>query len=464
MKFGGASIGTSVAMMQMLGIIMNEGEHWDNLIIVASALEGVTDMLLEAAHLAQLSNQRGYRRIAATIRTRHHAFADQLPLDVDGRTALKADLDRLLFDMIDTCQTVANTTSDNLAPRLSDIIVAVGERLSTTIIAALLRHNGKSSVMVDGKDIIVTNDVHGNASILVDRSQQKINDYLIPLLDSSHIPIITGFIGATTDGQLTTLGRGGSDYTASMISASVGSDEIWMWTDIDGMMSADPRQISDAQIISELSYREVTELAYFGARIIHTQMIPLLMQDKIPVRIKNVYKPKEAGTFIRESTNDEAQIKAVTSIQGLALTSEQSGSLSNVMEIVDETLFDILGHRADVMITSQSSSRSFICLVVPPNVGMNAGSRQRLQEAIGKQFDDQPLNIGWDVYPVSVITAIGDDIDQHPNLIASILQNLTTIAILAIAQGPSHCSFSIVVHENEMEQSLKQIHRLIVNT
>ena len=165
MKFGGASLGTAAALSQVLSIIIYEHERWDRVLIIASALEGVTDMLLEAAQLARVSNRRGYRRIAATLRTRHLALIDQLPFEATERNALKADIDQLLYDMLDQCQRVANILDDELTPNMSDAVVAVGERLSARIIAALLRQNDVRGIAVDGTDLLITDEVHGNANL-----------------------------------------------------------------------------------------------------------------------------------------------------------------------------------------------------------------------------------------------------------------------------------------------------------
>ena len=175
MKFGGASLGTATALTQVLGIIIHESERWDRILIVASALEGVTDMLLEAARQARISNRRGYRRIAATLRTRHLALVDHLPFDDTDRIALKADIDMLLSDMLDKFQKIAGNLNDELSPSMSDALVAVGERLSARIIAALLRQNDIRGVAVDGTELLVTDDVHGNANPIVPLTEQRVS-------------------------------------------------------------------------------------------------------------------------------------------------------------------------------------------------------------------------------------------------------------------------------------------------
>lgn len=461
MKFGGSSVGTTAALTQVLSIILHEHKHWDRMVLVASALDGVTDALLEAAQLAQLSNRRGYRRITATLRTRHLALIDQLPLGHVERNALHADIDRLLFDMLDICQGIANTHSDTLPPETSDAIIGVGERLSARIIAALLRQNGLRGVAIDATDLIITDSVYSNATPDMRLTGERIQQNLLPMLGRQIIPVITGFVGSTPDGKPTTLGRGGSDYTASILSTCIDASELWVWSGVDGMMTSDPREVPDARVIPELSYHEVAELAYFGARILHPRMIGPLYERRIPLRVKNVYKPQQPGTLIGDYSDEQtAGIKAVTSIQGVGLTAEYSGSLSGVAKLVDDTLFASIGSRADVMISSQSSSHSLLCFVIPTSAGLDivddvcAILQQRLHQ--------QPEGQVWQVRPISVLTAIRGGLDQHPELVARILLALDGVRILALAQGPSNCSFSVVVRPADAERALHQLHRLVL--
>lgn len=459
MKFGGASVGTTTALSQVLSIIIHESKRWDKVLIVASALEGVTDMLLEAAQLAQLSNQRGYRRIAATLRTRHMALIDQLPFGNMERSALQADIDALLFDMLEQCQSVANDMKDELSPKVSDSIVAVGERLSARIIAALLRQNELRGVAVDGTDVIITDDVHGNANPNLDLTTQRVNDVLVPMLDRNIIPVVTGYIGATLSGDTTTLGRGGTDYTASVLSALIKADELWIWADVDGMMSGDPREIPDAHVITELNYNEVAELAYFGAKILHAKMVVPLREQSLPLRIKNVFKPQETGTLVsHDEYDDPPSIKAVTSIQGLSLSRPSSGSMAGITKMVGNTLFETLGMRSEVMISSQSSNSSFLCLVIPTSIGIDGVDR--LRDAIEYKMSEYPEKMPWSIETLSVVTAIGNKLNQSPRLLAKVLDKLHDIQVYGLAMGPSNCSISVAISNNDTHRALALIHEL----
>ena len=463
MKFGGGSLGTAKALVQVLAIIIDESRRWDRMLIVASALEGVTDMLLEAALYARVGDQRGYRRIAATLRTRHMALVDQLPFDTSDRNALKADIDQLLSDMLDQCQKVAKNLNDELLPSMSDAVVAVGERLSARIIAALLRQNDIRGVTVDGAELIVTDDVHGNANPILQRTAENVMDLLVPMLEREIVPVVTGYIGATEAGETTTLGRGGTDFTASVLSALLEADALWIWTDVDGMMSADPREISNARVIPALDYNEAAELAYFGARILHAKMIAPLSKRAIPLRIKNIHRPHKTGTAISLSASGgRPVIKAVTSIQGLALTRPTSGTMAGITRLVGNTLFKTLGMRTEVMIASQSSSSSFLVLVIPTSIGIDGVDR--LQQALRAKMAEYPDKMPWTIETISLVTAIGNNISSSPGLLATALAKLDDIPILGLAVGPSNCSITVAVAQADSRAALQRIHELTVKT
>lgn len=459
MKLGGTSIGTVAALTQVLSMIIHESKRWDRILIVASALEGVTDMLLEAAHLARLSNRRGYRRIAATLRTRHLALIEQLPLDAVARKALQADIDQLWFEMLDQCQQVANHLNDELSPSLSDSVVAVGERLSARIIAALLRQNDIRAIAVDGTELLITDDVHGNANPNLALTAARVDDLLLPMVRRNMIPVVTGYIGATAAGATTTLGRGGTDFTASVLSALIAADELWIWTDMDGMMSADPREAPDAHVIAKLNYSEAAELAYFGARILHAKMIAPLADKSMPLRIKNIFKPRQTGTLVSSAVNDsEAVIKAVTSIQGLALSRPSSGSMAGITRMVGNTLFKTLGMRTEVMISSQSSSSSFLCFVIPTSIGIDGVDR--LQQAMKAKMAEYPQKMPWAIETVSMVTAIGSNLNHAPRLLAKALEKLDDIRVYGFAMGPSNCSMTVAVALEDAQTAVLRIHEL----
>lgn len=462
MKFGGSTVGTTSALTQVLSIVLHESTRFDRLMLVVSALDGVTDALIEAAHLAQLSNSRGYRRIAATVRHRHLALIEKLPLGTDEKNALQADIDRLLFDMLNTYQNIANAMGESIRPDVMDSVLSIGERLATRIVAALLRQNNVRGVAVDTHDLIITDDIFGNASPFFEKTQARIDANLMPMLDRNIVPVLTGFIGGTESGKITTLGRGGSDYSASTFAVCAKADEVWMWTDVDGIMSSDPEIIPEAQVIPELSYEEMAELAYFGARVIHPRMVAPLKEHLIPLRIKNVFKPQKEGTLVHNIPKPLERIKAVTSIQGVALSAARSGSVSEISSIVDDLLFKTIGTRADVMLSSQSSASSLLCFVIPTSAGHDAiiNVESHLNERLKKEHVDDE----WTVQPVTIITAIGSELNGFTNTTGKILQALHGIRLFTLAQGPTWCSLSLVISPQDSETALKRIHTLTLSS
>ena len=451
-----------MALTQVVSIILHEYEQWDHLVVVVSALEGVTDSLLEATQLAQLSNRRGYRRIVATIRQRHLSLIEKLPLSPSEHSTLQADIDQLLFEMLDQCQAIADSTHDKLPPDTIDVIIGVGERLSARIVAALLRENELRGVAIDTTDLIITDAIFGNATPNIPETRARIQSQLVPMLERKIIPVLTGFIGRTRTGKPTTMGRGGSDYTASILAVCTETDEVWMWTDVDGLMSADPREVPSAQVIEQMTYNEVAELAYFGARILHSRMILPLRDHNIPLRIKNVFKPQQTGTLIHGTeTDDIHRIKAVTTIQGIGLYSERSSPIGELAILVDRELADIIGTEAEVTITAQSSSESLLCFVIPTSAGPDAVLA--IEAAVEKALTDEPQFSHWDVMPVSIITAIGSGLTQKPEFVANIFSALSGISIKALLQGPSHCNISFVTSPKQVDEALHRIHDLIIS-
>jgi len=464
MKFGGSAVGTSASLTQVVSIVLQENERWDYLVVVTAALEGVTDALLEAAQLASLGNSRGYRRIVATVRTRHLAIVDQLPLDSNERSTLQADVDRLLFDLLDVCQSLAAYGNEGLQMELLDTISGVGERLAARIIAAALRQSDLKGVAVDATDLIVSDDTFGNAVPDLEQTSQRVRTYLNPMLERRIIPVITGFIAGTADGRTTTLGRGGSDLSAALLGVATSSDEVWMWTDVDGMMSADPREVESAVVIPELSYSEVAEMAYFGARIIHNRMISPLEAHRIPLKIKNIFKPQQAGTLIHDVPESQKAraIKAVTSINGVGLLSPHSESIAAINETVNRVTHEITGSDADIVCTSRSATCTFVGMIVPTSAGPEAV--HNVYAALQAALEDDAKLQHWSVEHISVITVIGSHLDVAFGLKQALFDAVGDVPVIALSQGPSQSSFSFMISIEHTSALLANLHALVLNS
>jgi len=331
------------------------------------------------------------------------------------------------------------------------------------IVAALLRQNGLRSAAVDGTDVIITDTVHGNANPDFNLTARSIETVLLPMLQRNMLPVVTGYIGATSAGETTTLGRGGTDYTASIISALLGAEELWLWTDVDGLMSADPQLVPAARVIPHLDYQEAAELAYFGATILHARMIAPLAERAMPLRIKNIYLPEQTGTLVAAAERERGpRLKAVTSIQGLALRRPASGSLAGVTRLVGNTLFKTLGMRSEVMIASQSANSSFLCLVIPTSIGLDGVSR--LHQSLQAKMAEYPQKMPWQIETVALVTVIGNALLCAPQLLGQALCKLDGIAVYGLALGNSKRSMTIALPQQDAQRALLRIHELIAKS
>ncbi len=462
MKFGGAALGTTGALSQVISIILHEYTMWERLVLVVSALEGVTDSLLEATQLAQLSNRRGYRRIAANVRARHLNIVEKMPLNPTERSALQADIDRLLYDMLNICQAIADDTSTpDVAPDAIDAVVGTGEKLAARVVAALLRQNNLRGVAVDATDLILTDDVHGHAYPDWDATQSRIDTNLVPMLSRKIVPVITGYIASNLKGKQTTLGRGGSDFSASILSVCLKADEVWVWTDVDGIMSSDPREVPYAHVIPSMSYSEMQELAYFGARVLHSRMISPLAQNQIPLRVKNVYKPQNPGTLISSQTSGTQPIKAITSIAGIGLMNRQSGPISRIVSLADQEMFQTMGSHADVMILAQSYTETFLCFVVPLSAGPEAP--RILRNRLESRLQSDPELASWKVEPMLVLSAVGFH-RAKTALAGQVLEQLGDIVTRAVSHGPAQNSLAMVIAPQDADRAFQRLHPLTLSS
>ncbi|MCC6611999.1 MAG: aspartate kinase [Anaerolineae bacterium] len=459
MKFGGTTLARAEGLTQLVGIVLYERERWDRLMLVVSALDGVTDQLIDAAHLAQFAQQRGYRRIVSNLRQRHLALAESLPLDQNERSVLQANIDTLLSDMLTMCEALGDASSGHSASDSFDEIIGVGERLTARIVAALLRHSGLRSVALDTTELIITDNVRANAKPDMEATSARMETQLLPMLERGIMPVLTGFIGATMTGKPTTLGRGGSDYTAAILGVCANATEIWIWTDVDGVMSADPLEIAEARPIRNLSITEATEMAFFGTRVLHPRMLLLLRGRDIALRVRNLFAPQQPGTLVRDSSAQLSEgLQAVTSIAALALQSSSSGSLASMTALVDDVFFNTIGTHTDITITTQSPMHTLICFVVPNAAGQEAV--HTLSAALEDRMQEKST---WHVKPVSIITAIGA---QDAISLAGCLQIVTALAeipILAIDYSPARCGISVVINVRDTEFAINRLHQTIVH-
>lgn len=466
MKFGGTSVGSVDAIKQAADIVLEQAQTWERLVVVVSAMSGVTDALTEGALSAASGSEMTYRSVVADLRVRHYRVVDEL-LDADGeRAQLLSTVDQTLDEFASFCHSVH--VLGEVTPRAMDAITSLGERINARVLAALLRQRGGGdgggrSEAVDATELVVTDETFQNAVPLMEASRLRIAARLGPLLEEGIIPVVTGFIGATESGTTTTLGRGGSDYSAAILGDCLDADEVWIWTDVDGVMTADPRIVPEARVIPSLSYGEVSELAYFGAKVLHPRTIRPVVERGIPLWVKNTFNPTFPGTrIVTESESSPVTVKAVTGIQGLSLITVEGRGMMGVPGIAARTFSAVASQGASVLMISQSSSEQSICFVIPTSTVPPV--IRAIEDEMALELARRDVDRVWSMDEVVIVTAVGSGMRSTPGVAARVFGALGQgdINVIAIAQGSSDCSVSIVVGTEAWASAVRQIHKEVI--
>ncbi len=464
MKFGGTSVGSAEAIRETADLILRTKEKWQKVLVVASGMGSkpikVTDLLLNGAYAAARGDQTTFKNNAETMRLIHFKAIDSL-LDPEGeRQQILANMNGTIDHYVALCDAVC--VLGELSPRALDAIAGMGEQMSVRILAAFLRQLGHKALAIDATDLIVTDSNFQNASPLFAQTRPKIKGAIQPLLADDQIPIVTGFIAADGNGVTTTLGRGGSDYSAAILGQALDAAEVWIWTDVDGVMSADPRLVPSARSIPVLSYREVSELAYFGARVLHPKTMRPCVESNIPLRIKNTFNPDHPGTVIvatHEGSN--GAIKAVTAIKDLCLVTVEGTGMVGVPGIAARTFGAVADSDVSVLLISQASSEQSICFSVPDSAA------ETVIDSLTAEFDNElvrrDIDSIWAMRSVSIVTIVGAGMRGTPGISGRIFSSLgnNRVNVIAIAQGSSECSISIVVAAEDTAAAVAHIHELI---
>jgi aspartate kinase len=430
------------------------------MVVVVSAMSGVTDALIESGKAAVSGDDATYQAIITDLRARHHQVIEALVAESE-RVALLATIDGLLDGLAAFCRSIH--VLGEATPRALDAITSLGERFSARIVAAALRARGLRSEAVDASELIVTDDNYQNAAPLMDKTRQRIAARLVPLMDAGVVPVVTGFVGATEKGITTTIGRGGSDYTAAILGDCTDADEVWTWTDVDGVMTTDPRIVPGARVIPTLSYGEVSELAYFGAKVLHPKTVLPVIQRDIPLWVKNTFNPTHPGTrIVRESEEAAGKIKAVTAIKGLSMVTVEGRGMIGVPGIAARTFSAVARQGASVLMISQASSEQSICFVIPTDV--TPPVIRALEEEMAHELARRDIDRIWSWDDVVIVTAVGAGLRSTPGISARIFGALgkANINIIAIAQGSSECSISMVVAAQDAASAVQQIHKEVI--
>lgn len=460
MKFGGTSVGGPTAFARTGELILHARQDWPRVVVVVSAMSGVTDLLLRGAFTAAEGDASTYREVAREIRHKHYQVVSELLASSDEGQPLTAEIDRFIERYEALCKAVL--VLGELTPRALDTMSAMGEQMSVRVLAAYLRDRGQPAEAVDASDLIVTDDNFQAAAPLMDETSELSRARLATSLTQGLVPVVTGFMGATREGVTTTLGRGGSDYSAAILGQALNAAEVWIWTDVDGVMTADPRLVHEARTITTLSYREVAELAYYGAKVLHPKTIRPVVENNIPLRIKNTFKPERAGTLIvSEALAQNGDVKAVTAIRNLSLVNVEGKGMLGVPGIAARTFGAVARSRVSVLLISQASSEQSICFAVP--LDATQGIIAELEEEFSEELKRCDIDRIWAMQPVAIVTAVGAGMRGTPGIAGRLFGALgeRQVNIIAIAQGSSECSVSMVVDADETIAAVEAIHTLI---
>jgi len=461
-KFGGTSVGTPEAFQQVVDILLEQVQTWDHLVVVVSAMSGVTNALVQGALTSASGDDQTHRTICQELRAKHYHVISTLLHQDSERAQLVSMVDRYLDDVTNFCTSFH--VLGEATPRAMDAVTSLGERISARILAALLRQQGIRSVAVDATELIVTDSTFQNAAPLLEASRSRVSARLVPLLDKGYVPVVTGFIGATESGVTTTLGRGGSDFSAAILGSCLDADEVWIWTDVDGVMTADPRIVPEARLIPTLSYREVNELAYFGAKVLHPRTIRPLMERGIPLWVKNTFNPACPGTCImRDPEVTPGAIKAVTAIRGLSMVTVEGGGMMGVPGIAARTFAAVASQGTSVLMISQASSEQSICFVIPTETIPRVISA--IEKEMALELARRDVDRVWSLDDIVIVTAVGAGMRGTPGVAARLFGVLAEadINVIAIAQGSSECSISLVVMDDAAAAAVRQIHKEVIN-
>lgn len=444
MKFGGTSVEDATAFARVADIV--EAARAARPVVVVSAMSRVTDALLQSFNLAADGDLDGARAAIEPHLDRHLAVAQAL-LPQESRKSFREDLEKARAEMD---RLMVRAAARELAfPVLQDEFVAYGERLSSRLLADVLAARGLPAVHADARRCIVTDESHGSAVPLLAETRARTQAELGPLVKGGQLPVLGGFIAASAAGRTTTLGRGGSDYSAAIIGAALDAREIQIWTDVTGVMTADPRLVPNARTIRRLSYAEAAELAYFGAKVLHPKTIEPAVERAIPVRVCNSRRPQEEGTLICAETEASAQrIKAIAHKTGITVVQITSARMLGAYGFL-RALFEVFDrHRTvvDVVATSEVS----VSLTLDDARSLHTIVRELTLLGTVRVEPER-----------AIICVVGEGLRTTPGIAARVFGALQDINISLISQGASSINLTFVIDQARVGEAVARLHRAI---
>jgi bifunctional aspartokinase / homoserine dehydrogenase 1 len=466
MKFGGTSVGSADALMKATQIVKDARAEYPRVVVITSAMSGVTNLLLDSASLAAQGKVNSLPSAESTLREKHFSVADALIKDQKLCEQTKGEINVLILSLVILCKAIA--VLGEASPRAMDAVASIGERMSVRLLGAVLKSAGINVKAIESTEFVVTNAHFQNAHPDFKATTEKTRQLLNPLLDKGIVPVTTGFIGATPEGVITTLGRGGSDYSAAIIGSVLPADEVWIWTDVNGIMTTDPHIVPFAKTLSEITYSEIAELAYYGAKVIHPKTIRPVVDAGIGLRICNTFNPSHPGTRLIANVPSDSQarngqvVKAVTAIRNQRLVTIEGRGMLGVPGVAARAFGAVASTRTSVPLITQASSEQSICFAVPAESAMSVINA--LQAVFASEIEDEDIDRVWMTEDVSIITVVGVGMRHTPGVAGQVFTQLgnNNANVLAIAQGSSEVSISMVVAGADTELAVKALHELIV--
>ena len=459
MKFGGSSVKDADRIKNVVEIIKTEAEKTP-VAVVLSAMKGITDSLIHCSELAE-NGDDSFTDVLSKIKTGEKStFIELVGKETANGSEAAAfeSLKKMLKDLNEIL--IGVKMVQECSPRSLDLIVSFGERMNNTVVAAYMRSIGLAAEYVDTRELILTDSTHGAAKVNYKESYKRIKERLDSI---EGIPVITGFIGANKDGVTTTLGRNGSDFTASIIAAATDSETVEIWTDVDGVLSADPRCVKNAYVIPEISYQEAMELSYFGAEVIHPYtMIPAVDRD-IPILIKNTLNPSAPGTIIaRDIKPHDRPVTGIASIKDVASINIVGSGMLGTPGIASKVFGALADAGINVIMISQASSEHSICLVfreIQADRALEALNHELADEIKSKRIENFAIK-----EDLEIISVIGDNMIGTPGIAGRIFSALgeAGISIQSIAQGSSERNISFVIEKENRDVALNTVHNAFI--
>jgi len=348
-KFGGTSVGSAERMQEITGLVAS-GRERRPIVVVASAMSGVTNQLVAGAQSAADGDRRQIKALGAALLTRHLGALSQLASPAPAE--VEVELHALIEELTEILGAV--TRLGELTPRIRDRVLATGEKLSVRLLALALREAGIPAQACDADRFLETNANFGEADPLTGLADRKIRSALLPLIEQGVVPVVTGFCGRAPDGATTTLGRGGSDYSATLVAAALDAEEVTIWTDVSGVFTAHPGVVSGARVVQQLNYREAAELSYYGAKVLHQRTMIPVAERNIPVWIRNTMAPEDAGTVVNgQFTPGSHPVKAISAVGGQALVSIEGKGMAGVPGVAGRVFAALAEAKINVTMISQ---------------------------------------------------------------------------------------------------------------